>query len=215
MVGMGRAGTGLSIFKNIRSSMQFYDKSCVMADMKKIIYIALAAIMVAACCPAKEESGDDVANNPLGAMEQQAEFQLSESSALHLYEGEGTVMVAITYGDEMQDFVGIGNSSLMRDSTGAIYLDTVQMAGLECYIVYAADASSTYGAESWFVVYPCYREMAPEGPWALYQIPFDLTEVRDVDGDGESEIVHMVRDTNYTLQPAATFRFADGMLLTM
>ena len=171
--------------------------------------------MAAACCPAKDQSGDGVANNPLGAMEQQAEFQLSEASTLHLYEGDGTVMVAITYGDEMQDFVGIGNSSLLHDSIGNIYLDTVQMAGVENYIVYTADNSSTYGAERWFIVYPCYREMAPEGPWALYQIPFDLLEVDDVDGDGESEIVHMVRDTNHVLQADGFFRFADGMLLTV
>ncbi len=156
--------------------------------------------MAVACCPAKDNTTASV--NPLGAMEQQAEFQLSESSMLHLYEGEGTVMVAITYGDEMQDFIGIGNASLVRDSAGAIYLDTVLMAGVESYIVYTADLSSTYGAESWFVVYPCYREMAPEGPWSLYQIPFDLTELADVDGDGESEIIHMIPDTNHTLQPA-------------
>ena len=179
--------------------------------MKKLLYISLA-VLLAACCPSKKDS---TADNPLGAMEQKAEFQLSEESSLHLYEGDGTAMVAIKYGDEMQDFIGIGNSTLMRDSTGAIYLDTVSMAGVDCYIVYTADISSTYGAESWFVVYPCYREMAPEGPWSLYQIPFDLTELADVDGDGESEIIHMVPDTNHTLQPAGTFRFADGVLLTV
>ena len=168
--------------------------------------------MAVACCPAKEDSTN---GNPLGAMEQKAEFQLSESAGLHLYEGDGTVMVAITYGDEMQDFVGIGNASLVRDSTGAIYLDTVTMAGVVNYLVYTADLSSTYGAEKWFVVYPCYREMAPDCPWSLYQIPFDLTEIADVDADGESEIVHMVLDTNHVLQPAGTFRFADGILLTL
>ena len=57
--------------------------------------------------------------------------------------------------------------------------------------------------------------MAPAGPWSLYQIPFDLPEVEDVDGDGESEIVHMVQDTNHVLVPAGTFRFADGVLLTI
>ena len=179
--------------------------------MKKILYLSLA-VLLAACCPSKKDS---TADNPLGAMEQMAEFQLSEESTLHLYEGEGTAMVAIKYGDEMQDFIGIGNSALMRDSAGAIYLDTVSMAGVDCYIVYTADISSTYGAESWFVVYPCYREMAPDGPWSLYQIPFDLTEIADVDDDGESEIIHMVRDTNHVLQPAGTFRFADGVLLTL
>ena len=179
--------------------------------MKKILYISLA-VMLVACCPTKKESTGD---NPLESMEQKAEFQLSESSSLHLYEGDGTAMVAIKYGDEMQDFIGIGNSTLMRDSTDAIYLDTVKMAGVDCYIVYTADISSTYGAESWFLVYPNYREMAPEGPWSLYQIPFDLTEVDDVDDDGEIEIIHMVRDTNHVLQPAGTFRFADGVLLTV
>ena len=184
-----------------------------MADMKKLLYISLAAMMAVACCPAKD---DTTANdNPLGAMEQKAEFQLSEAAGLHLYEGDGTAMVAITYGDEMQDFIGIGNSALMRDSTGAIYLDTVQMAGVDSYIVYTADISSTYGAEHWFLIYPSYREMAPEGPWSLYQIPFDLPKIDDVDGDGEIEIIQQVRDTNHTLQPAGAFRFADGVLLTV
>ncbi len=181
--------------------------------MKKVFYIVLAAFMAVACCHSKDDT--TAGNNPLGAMEQKAEFQLSEASALHLYEGESTVMVGITYGDEMQDFIGIGNSTLMRDSTGAIYLDTVQMAGVDCYIVYTADVSSTYGAESWFVVYPSYREMAPDGPWSLYHIPFDLLQVADVDDDGETEIIQMVRDTNHALQPAGTFHFADGVLLTM
>ena len=171
--------------------------------MKKILYLSLA-VLLAACCPSKEDSTVD---NPLGAMEQMAEFKLSEESTLHLYEGDGTAMVAITYGDEMQDFIGIGNSALVRDSNGAIYLDTVRMAGVESYLVYTADLSSTY--------YPSYREMAPDGPWSLYQIPFDLTEIADVDNDGESEIIHMVPDTNHVLQPAGTFRFANGILLTL
>ncbi|MBO7100595.1 MAG: hypothetical protein J6V98_01075 [Bacteroidales bacterium] len=180
--------------------------------MKKILYISLA-VMLAACSPAKKDTPQN--DNPLGPMEELAEFPLTEASTLHLYEGEGTAMVAIKYGDEMQDFIGIGNSALVRDSAGAIYLDTVKMAGVDCYIVYVADISSTYGAESWFVVYPCYREMAPEGPWALCQLPFDLTEISDIDGDGEMEIVQMVRDTNHVLQPAGTFRFVDGVLLTL
>ena len=184
--------------------------------MKKIVFISLVVLLAVACCPTKENGSDTSAsNNPFGTMEQQAEYQLSDLAGMHLYEGDGSTMVAITYGDEMQDFIGIGNSTLVRDSLGTIILDTVQMAGVECYIVHTADISSTYGAERWFVIYPCYREMAPAGPWSLYQIPFDLPEVEDVDGDGESEIVHMVQDTNHVLVPAGTFRFADGVLLTI
>ena len=180
--------------------------------MKKVFFIAIAALLAVACKPnaASEETANEIT---LWHMEEVASFPLSETSTLCLYEGNGTAMVAILYGDEVQDFVGTGNTMIVRDSNDAILLDTVQMAGVESFIVRTADRSSTYGAEACYIVYPCFREMAPEGPWSLFQIPFDVLSIEDMDGDGESEIVHMVRDTNQAFQPADSYLFADGLLL--
>lgn len=183
--------------------------------MKKYVYIALVVMMAVACRPSTDVEGDALMNNGAGWPNNLlVALQLSDNAELRLYEGNGATMLTMMYGNEMQDFVGTGNTSFVRDSTDALILDTVEMAGVDCYIVRTADNSSTYGAETWYIVYPCFREMTPGGPWALYQIPFDLLDVNDVDGDGESEIIHYVCDTNHTFMPADTYRFADGLMLS-
>lgn len=153
--------------------------------MKRILLPFLSLLLLASCGgrqqPAAVE-GDTLTG--LAALKTDTTFVLNDLALLRLCSCGDVTAVELTYGDEVQEFMGAGNTTFVRDDEGRIVLDTVHLDGSlsSQYIVRTADRSSTYGAEVWYVVYPTYED-GGSGPWSLARVPWDLPGLEVVGND--------------------------------
>ena len=156
--------------------------------MKRIVLIALTLIVLTAC-----NRTSNYVNTNLGAIKIVKTIDLSEYSSLQLSRNMDCNYICVSLLDpdgQVDEFTGISNANFCTNDKGEILLDTVCFQPQEpSYILMSYDISSTYGAETWFVLSP-YYEGAPESFWSLYRLPFDRLAARDVDGDGITEIIH-------------------------
>ncbi len=178
--------------------------------MKRFFLLALAAIVVSGCSQdPRLESSVGKATPFTQPTTQVGEYTLSRLASLKLFEDSNICMLAMMYGDDMQEFAGTGNTHFVRDTHGCIHLDTVLMGQhVTTYVVCTADNTSTYGAETWYIAYPYITDM-PDGPWCISQLPFDILEMKDIDGDGTTEIVSYADKYR---QECSVYSFFKGVL---
>ena len=131
---------------------------------KFILFSILLAVLVSCGHPTSDKSSQFTSHEV-------KTFRLSDSSTLRLSRNTADSNL-ITLSD---------NGDILFD-TVCLYKDDTS------YIIRLFDISSTYSAETWYVFSPYYSGM-PDGPWSMYCLPFDRMNLRDVDGDGVSEIV--------------------------
>lgn len=157
------------------------------AVMKKISFIALVMIILTAC-----NHRTEYANAEFGEIKILKAIDLSEYSSLQLCRNMDCNYICVSLLDpdgQVDEFMGISNANFCTNDKGEILFDTVCFHPQEpSYILKAYDVSSTYGAETWFVLSPYYQGN-PDSFWSLYRLPFDRLAARDVDGDGLTEIV--------------------------
>lgn len=157
--------------------------------MKHIIYSVLILLLFVACKsgPTTQPQSTD---SPLQAVKA---FQLSKFSALQLYRSSDSsnyIVIALLDDDgKVDEIMGIGNSDFCTSPSGDILLDTVSFtSGLPAYILRTYDISSTYGAETWYILSP-YYDFDPDSFWRIDRVPFDILSARDIDHDGLAEII--------------------------
>ena len=150
--------------------------------MKKISFIALVMIILTAC-----NHRTEYANTEFGEIKILKAIDLSEYSSLQLCRNMDCNYICVSLLDpdgQVDEFMGISNANFCTNDKGEILFDTVCFHPQEpSYILKAYDVSSTYGAETWFVLSPYYQGN-PDSFWSLYRLPFDRLAARDVDGDG-------------------------------
>lgn len=158
-------------------------------EMKHIIYSVLILLLAVACKPGTATQPSS-ASSPLQPVKS---FQLSKYSTLQLYRSSDTdnyVVIALLDDErKVNEVMGIGNSDFCTSPSGDILLDTVTFtSGLPACILRTYDISSTYGAETWYILSP-YYDFDPDSFWRIDRIPFDILSVRDINNDGLAEII--------------------------
>lgn len=153
---------------------------------KFILFSILLAVLVSCGRPTSDKSSQFTSHEV-------KTFRLSDSSTLRLSRNtadSNLITLSLLYEDGSIDaLMGISNKDFILSDNGDILFDTVCLyKDVTSYILRLFDISSTYGAETWYVFSPYYSGM-PDGPWNMYCLPFDRMNLRDVDGDGVSEIV--------------------------
>lgn len=200
---------------NKKTNVQYNLRGYVIGNMKRILYLIVAAVMAAGCCPSSQEPSDtqkgDIMRDSLlsDKMSQVGSFELNRLASLRLYEDSCSCLLAMMYGGDMQELMATGNAHFIRNDQEQTQLDTVRLSkDYTVFFVKAADNTSTYGAEEWYIVYPNVTQM-PEGPWCLYKLPFYILELRDTDGDGYVEIVSYC---DRFREESHTYKFFEGVL---
>lgn len=153
---------------------------------KFILFSILLAVLVSCGHPTTDKSTQSTSR-------ELKSFRLSDSSTLLLSRNSADsnfITLTLLNEDGSTDaLMGISNKDFILSDNGDILFDTVCLDKDDTsYILRLFDISSTYGAETWYVFSPYYSGM-PDGPWSMNCLPFDLMNLRDVDGDGVSEIV--------------------------
>jgi len=156
--------------------------------MKKIFFMTLVLTLLVSCKNTVEQPQTNY-----NTLEQVKEITLSDVTTLHLYrsnDSDNYICVCLTDEDNhVDEFVGLGNADYCTSEVGGITLDTVSFSpDVPSYILRSYDKTSTFGAETWFVLSP-YDDNNPNGFWSLYRLPFQMLGCSDVDGDGLAEIV--------------------------
>lgn len=120
-------------------------------------------------------------------------FRLSDCSSLQLFRSADSlnfITVCLLQSDgTVDECMSLGNANYCTSPSGDITLDTVSFSlGVPSLILRAYDISSTYGAETWYILSP-YYDFDPDSFWRIDRIPFDILSVRDVNHDDISEII--------------------------
>jgi len=177
--------------------------------MKKYLFILLAVVMGVSCKQVQQPQTQVSCD----ALQEVKTIPLSEYSILHLYrssDSDNYVAISLNNDDgQVDEFMGVGNAEFCTTSSGDLTIDTVEFTpNNPSYIIRTYDKTSTFGAETWFVLSPYYDNNS-DGFWALYRLPFQMARLSDVDSDGVCEIINYL-DPQHT--DSAVYSFDKGIL---
>lgn len=156
----------------------------------KHIFIMTAVLLLAAGCR-QAQTGQPGGVTSL--FQPVTDIPLSENSTLQLFRSSDSlnfITLCLMQSDgAVDECMALGNADYCTTDAGDIVFDTVSFAvGIPAYILRTYDISSTYGAETWYVLSPRY-DFDPKGFYRIDRIPFDMLSVQDVNRDGVDEIV--------------------------
>ena len=119
---------------NKKTNVQYNLRGYVIRNMKRILYLIVAAVMAAGCCPSSQEPSDtqkgDIMRDSLlsDKMTQVGNFELNRLASLRLYEDSCSCLLAMMYGGDMQELMATGNAHFIRNDQEQTQLDTVRLS---------------------------------------------------------------------------------------
>lgn len=156
--------------------------------MKHLLLLSAVLLLAVSCRPPKTEQPDPMAS----FLQPVQTIPLSDNSTLQLFRSADSlnfITLCLLQSDgTVDECMTLGNANYCTSATGEIVLDTVSFhAGIPAYILRTYDISSTYGAETWYVLSPLY-DFDPTGFFRIDRLPLDMLSL-PTQPDGLSRII--------------------------